>query len=92
MILNVNRNNINKNDHPKVIVNDHERDLKYHTDYEYMGMAEEAAKIIQILSRDKKIKFNAYGNSVFTLTVDKDIKKGPYSLGPNVPLKWLKAA
>ena len=92
MILNVNRNNINKNDHPKLFVTDHARNLKFQTDAEYLGMAQEATKIIQILSRDKKIKFHAYGNSVFTTTVDAGVKKGSFSLGSNVPLKWLKAA
>jgi len=92
MILNVNRNNFNKDENPIVTVNNSKLGMTFHTDYEYMGMAEEATKIIQILSREKKIKFNAYGNSVFTSTVDNEIYKTSYSLGPGVPLKWLKAA
>lgn len=92
IIFNVNRNNFNKSGNPIVTVNNSKLGMTFYTDYEYMGMAEEATKIIQILSRDKKIKFNAYGNSVFTSTVDDEIYKTSYSLGPDVLIKWLKAA
>ena len=53
---------------------------------------EEAAKVIQILGREKKIKFHAYGNTVFTMVVNEDVAKGSYTLGEEVPLRWLKAA
>lgn len=92
MILNVNRNNINKSENPRMVVGDDRKGIKFCTDAEYLGMAEEAAKVIQILARTEKIKFQAYGESVFTSTVDNDIKKGSYSLGPGVPIKWLKAS
>jgi hypothetical protein len=55
-------------------------------------MAQEAAKVIQILGREKKIKFHAYGNTTFTMVVNEDVGKGAYTLGEEVPLRWLKAA
>ena len=93
LIKNINRNNIDVNDSAKpVIVESPDRKQKYQTTTEYLGMAQEAAKVVQILSREKKIAFHAYGNTVFTLVVNQDIGKGAYRLAENVKIKWLKAA
>lgn len=93
LIKNVNRNNIDSNTSSQhIIVENADKTQRYHSTTEYLGMAQEAAKVIQILSRDKKIKFHAYGNTVFTMVVDQDIAKSNYTLGENVPIAWLKAA
>ena len=93
LIKNINRNNIDANPSAQqIIVESSDKKQRYKSTTEYLGMAQEAAKVIQILGREKKIKFHAYGNTTFTMVVNEDVGKGSYTLGEDVPLKWLKAA
>ena len=93
LIKNINRNNIDANPSAQhIIVESGDKTQQYPSTTEYLGMAQEAAKVIQILGREKKIKFHAYGNTVFTMVVNEDVAKGSYTLGKEVPLRWLKAA
>ena len=93
LIKNINRNNIDANPSAQhITVESADKTQRYPSTTEYLGMAQEAAKVIQILGREKKIKFHAYGNTVFTMVVNEDVAKGSYTLGEEVPLRWLKAA
>ena len=93
LIKNINRNNIDVNPSAHhIIVESADKKQRHPSTTEYLGMAQEAAKVIQILGRKKKIKFHAYGNTVFTMVVNEDVAKGGYALGKDVPLRWLKAA
>lgn len=64
----------------------------YHTTTEYIGMAEEAMKIIQILSNQKGIKFNICGDTFLTCFIQNNINENKYILQDDFPVRWLKAA
>lgn len=92
MVFNVNRNNEHSSPSQKVYLKDSQGNILYYTDTEYLGMAQEAARVIQILGRDKKIYFHTYGHTPFSEIVRKESTAESYELGQEVPIKWLNAS
>lgn len=88
----VNRENKHDDTHKEVTVSCPITNNLYYTTTEYIGMAEEAMKIIQILHTQKGIRFNLYGDTLLKCLIQNNINKHFYSLQDDFPVRWLKAA
>jgi len=88
----VNRENVPDTSHKDMLVSCPITNKVYKTTTEYVGMADEAMKIIQILASTKKIRFELHGDTFLKCFLRNNLNKYSYSISGDFPVKWLQAA
>jgi len=88
----VNRENVYDDTKDHMLISCPDTGKIYRTTTEYIGMAEEAMKIMQILSRTHNVKFTVYGDTTLSCILKHNLDKQKYEINKDFPVRWLKAA